>query len=114
MKGGICAMAGIREQDVEMCERLAAIEASLEFIKDSFKRNDDVHDKISADISKILNNDKDKLQRITKLETADESVNPTDIGNRVAKLETKTKILIWFSGAVLTAVIGAVVSIIFG
>ena len=65
------------DNNVEVHERLARIEAMLEAIKESLKDQKDCDEKQDDKLDQILHNDKDKLQRITKTEVTVKNIKST-------------------------------------
>jgi hypothetical protein len=65
------------DNNVEVHERLARIEAILEAIKDDLQDQKECDEKQDVKLDQILSNDKDKLQRITKTEEKVKNVRAT-------------------------------------
>jgi hypothetical protein len=58
-----------KDDTIKVHERLARIEAVLEGIVQTLQAQEKCDEKQDVKLDKILENDKDKLQRITKAET---------------------------------------------
>jgi chromosome segregation ATPase len=65
------------EERVEFHERLARIETLLETIEKAIEDQREDDKDLDKKIDKILENDKDKLQRITKVETRASNLKAT-------------------------------------
>jgi chromosome segregation ATPase len=70
-------MPGDEDNKIEVHERLASIETLLEALKQAIEDQREDDKDLDKKIDKILENDKDKLQRITKTEERVKNIKTT-------------------------------------